>query len=75
MGFYHFILNYLKSSSIPVFKSFFNAYKHTTAGAKEEAGGTLLLTQPRSTPSMTSSNPCSPKPTLPLLQSTSPPPS
>lgn len=39
MGFYHFILNYLKSSSIPVFKSFFNAYKHTTAGAKEEAGG------------------------------------
>ena len=40
MGFYRFIISYLKSHSIPVFKSFFKAYKDTTANARsQEAGG------------------------------------
>lgn len=36
MSFYRFIFNYLKQHSIPVLKSFFKAYKDTTAGG---AGG------------------------------------
>lgn len=39
MSFYRFIFNYLKSYSIPVFKSFFKAYKDTTAGQKTSSGG------------------------------------
>jgi len=39
MSFYRFIFNYLKGYSIPVFKSFFKAYKDTTAGAKTNTGG------------------------------------
>ena len=41
MGFYGFFLNYAKQHAIPVFKSFFKAYKDVTANAKtaNNAGG------------------------------------
>ncbi len=40
MSIYKFIFNYLKQYSIPVFKSFFKAYKDTTAqGAKSNSSG------------------------------------
>lgn len=39
MSIYRFILNYLKGYSIPVFKSFFKAYKDTTAGGKKTSSG------------------------------------
>ena len=42
MSIYKFIFNYLKQYSIPVFKSFFKAYKDTTAGgakANNSEGG------------------------------------
>jgi hypothetical protein len=32
---YKFLFNYLKQYSIPVFKSFFKAYKDTTAGGSK----------------------------------------
>lgn len=35
MGFYKFVLNYLKNMSIPVARSIFKAYKHTTSNAKD----------------------------------------
>jgi hypothetical protein len=34
MGFYRFFFNYAKQHAIPVFKSFFKAYKDVTANAK-----------------------------------------
>lgn len=39
MSFYRFIFNYLKQYSIPVFKSFFKAYKDTTGQAKTSGNG------------------------------------
>lgn len=40
MSIYKFIFNYLKQYSIPVFKSFFKAYKDTTAqGGKSNSSG------------------------------------
>ncbi len=38
MSFYRFVFNYLKQYSIPVFKSFFKAYKDTTAKGSKTTG-------------------------------------
>jgi hypothetical protein len=38
MGFYKFFFNYAKQHAIPVFKSFFKAYKDVTANAKTADG-------------------------------------
>ena len=44
MGFYRFVISYLKTHSIPVFKSFFKAYRDTTASARnQEDPGTSFL--------------------------------
>lgn len=34
MGLFRMMVGFLKSYSVPVFKSFFRAYKDTTAGAQ-----------------------------------------
>lgn len=39
MGFYKFLFNYAKQYAVPVFKSFFKAYKDTTGGAKANSSG------------------------------------
>jgi hypothetical protein len=39
MSFYKFLFNYAKQYTVPVFKSFFKAYKDTTAGAKPNNSG------------------------------------
>lgn len=38
MGFYKFFFNYAKQHAIPVFKSFFKAYKDVTSNAKTAGG-------------------------------------
>ncbi len=45
---YRMLINYLRSYSVPVFKSFFKAYKDTTSGARPNNSGetgTKSLTQ------------------------------
>ena len=39
MGLFCIVVGFLKSYSIPVFKSFFRAYKDTTAGKQSTDGG------------------------------------
>lgn len=39
MSFYRFVFNYAKQYAIPVFRSFFKAYKDTTGGAKANTSG------------------------------------
>jgi len=39
MGFYKFFFNYAKQYAVPVFKSFFKAYKDTTAGKTNNSEG------------------------------------
>lgn len=48
MGLYRMLITYLRSYSVPVFKSFFKAYKDTTGGARSSNSGetgTLPLMQ------------------------------
>jgi hypothetical protein len=54
MGFLRFVANQLKNYSIPVFRSFFKAYKDTTSGPKPsqqsssgQSSGKQILTQAR----------------------------
>ena len=42
MGFFHFLVRLLKSQAIPIAKSIFKAYKHTTRSARP-AGTTLQI--------------------------------
>ena len=39
MSFYKFLFNYAKQYTIPVFRSFFKAYKDVTGGAKANSSG------------------------------------
>lgn len=54
MGFLRFVANQLKNYSIPVFRSFFKAYKDTTSGPKPsqqsssgQSSGKQIVTQAR----------------------------